>query len=78
VPINVDCIAAITGLPMDGEKPEKYLENKTKENAISNEIKEKYGTDRGNRGIGINDINDPAMIFSPRLLEFKLMRKCRK
>jgi hypothetical protein len=43
VPINVDLIAAITGLPMDGEKPEQYLEEKMKEKSISDEIKVKYG-----------------------------------
>jgi hypothetical protein len=63
---------------MDGEKPEKYLEDKTKEKAISNEIKEKYGTERGNRGIRISDINDPVTRFSTRLLGCKLMHKCRK
>jgi hypothetical protein len=60
VPINVDLITEITGLPTDGEKPEQYLEDKTQEKAISDEIKVKYGTERGNRGIKINDINDPA------------------
>jgi hypothetical protein len=59
VPINVDLIAEITGLPTDGEKPEQYLEDKTKEKSISDEIKVKYGAERGNRGIRINDINDP-------------------
>jgi hypothetical protein len=78
VPINVDLIATITGLPMDGEKPEQYLEDKTKEKAISDEIKENYGTDRGNRGININDINDPATRFTTRLLGCNLMHKCRK
>jgi hypothetical protein len=78
VPINVDLIATITGLPTDGEKPEKYLEDKTKEKAISDEIKEKYGTERGNRGIWISDINDPVTRFSTRLLGCKLMHKCRK
>jgi hypothetical protein len=34
VPINVDLIAVITRLPMDGEKLEKYLEDKTKEKSI--------------------------------------------
>jgi hypothetical protein len=46
VPINVDLIATIMGLPMDGEKPEQYLEDKTKEKSISDEIKEKYGGER--------------------------------
>jgi hypothetical protein len=32
LPINVDLIAAIIGLPMDGENPEKYLEEKNKTN----------------------------------------------
>jgi hypothetical protein len=78
VPINVDLIAEITGLPTDGEKPEQYLEDKTKEKSISDEIKEKYGIERGNRGIRINDINDPVTRFATRLLGCKLMRKCRK
>jgi hypothetical protein len=56
--INVDLIAAITGLPIDGEKPEQYLEDKTKAKSISDEIREKYGGERGNMGIRISDIND--------------------
>jgi hypothetical protein len=59
VSINVYPISEITGLPTDGEKLEQYLEEKTKEKSISNEIKVKYGTERGNRGIKINGINDP-------------------
>jgi hypothetical protein len=78
MPINVDLITTITGLPTDGEKPEKYLEDKTKEKSISDEIKAKYGTERGNRGIRISDINDPATRFATRLLGCKLMRKCPK
>jgi hypothetical protein len=78
VPINIDLIAMITGLPTDGEKSEQYLEDKTKEKSISDEIKEKYGTERGNRGIRINDINDPVTRFATRLLGCKLMHKCPK
>jgi hypothetical protein len=68
VPINVNLITTITRLPTDGEKPEQYLEDKTKAKSISNEIKAKYGTEKGNRGIRINDINDPATQFSTRFL----------
>jgi hypothetical protein len=53
------------------------MEDKTKEKAISDEIKEKYDTNRGNRGIKISEINDPTTIFSIRLLACKIMRKCR-
>jgi hypothetical protein len=75
VPINVDLIAKITGIPMDGEKPKRYLEDKTKAKSISNEIKAKYGTERGNKGIRISDINDLATRFATRLLGFKIMCK---
>jgi hypothetical protein len=76
VPINFDLIVDITGIPIDGEKPKKYLEEKAREKSISNEIKEKYGTERGNRGIKINNINDLATRFATRIIDCKLMRKC--
>jgi hypothetical protein len=60
VPINVDLISTITRLPTDGEKPEQYMEDKTKAKAISDEIKAKYGMERGNRGIRLNNINNHA------------------
>jgi hypothetical protein len=63
IPINVYLIVAITGLPTDREKPKQYLEDKMKVKAISDEIKEKYGVDRGNKGIRINEINDHATHF---------------
>jgi hypothetical protein len=68
MPINVYLIATIIGFPKDGEKQEKYLEDKTKEKAIFDEIKEKYGMDRRNKGIKICDINDPITRFATRLL----------
>jgi hypothetical protein len=68
VPININLIAMITGLPIYGEKSDQYLEDKTKVKAISDEMKEKHGAERGNRGIRINDINDPMTRFATRLL----------
>jgi hypothetical protein len=64
--INVDLIAIITWLPTNGEKREQYLEDKTKEKSISDELKDKYGVERGNRGIMIRDINDPVTQFATR------------
>jgi hypothetical protein len=43
VPITVDLISTITGLPTDGKNIEQYLEDETRAKAISNEIKTKYG-----------------------------------
>jgi hypothetical protein len=68
MPIIVYFITTITEIPMDEENLEKYLEDKTKEKSISDEIKAKYGIERGNRGIKISDINDLAMIFATRIL----------
>jgi hypothetical protein len=47
VSINFYLIAQITGLPTDGEKPEKYLKDETKEKSMFDEIKAKYGIYRG-------------------------------
>jgi hypothetical protein len=69
--INVDMIKTITRLPTDGEKPKQYLEDKTKAKGTSDEIKAKYGMERGNRGIRINDINDPATRFTTLTLRMK-------
>jgi hypothetical protein len=78
VHITVELIVGITGLPTDGEKSEKYLEEKTRAKAISDEIMDNYGAERGNRGMRINDINDPAKRFATRFLRCKLMHKCHK
>jgi hypothetical protein len=59
VSIYVYLIAYITCLPIDGEKPEQYLDDKTKEKTLAKEMKNKYGTERGSRGIIINQIIEP-------------------
>jgi hypothetical protein len=64
MPVNVDLIATITGLPTNGEKPEQYLEDKNKAKSILDEIKDKYGMERGNRGIKISDNNVPVTQFA--------------
>jgi hypothetical protein len=50
VSIDVDLIAEITGLPTDGENPTQYLDDKTKEKALAEEMKKTYGTERGSHG----------------------------
>jgi hypothetical protein len=54
ISIYVYLIAIITGLPIDGEKLEQYLDDKTKEKYLVEEMKKKYGTERGSWGIIIN------------------------
>jgi hypothetical protein len=47
VSINFDLITTITGLPTDGEKLEQYMDDKTKENALAEELKKTHETKTG-------------------------------
>jgi hypothetical protein len=78
VPIDVDLIAKITGFPTSGVNPEDYLDNKSRDKEIAEEVKAQFGTNRGTRGLIIKDINDHATKFSTKLMACKLLRKCRK
>jgi hypothetical protein len=51
VPITVELIMQITGLTTGGMDPTLVLDNKSKEKTLAEEMKKKYGTDRGTRGI---------------------------
>lgn len=78
VSIDVKLIAKLIGLLTDEVKPEKYLDEKIKEKSIVEEVKETFGTDRGNRGMIIRNINDPITRFMKNLMACKLLRKCHK
>jgi hypothetical protein len=56
--IIVELIAQITGLPIWGMDPALFLDDKAKEKALVEEMKKKYGTSRGKRGIIIKRINN--------------------
>jgi hypothetical protein len=51
--IIVDLIAQIIGLPTRGMDPTLILDDKSKEKALVEEMKKKYGITRGTRGIMI-------------------------
>jgi hypothetical protein len=78
VSIDVDLIIEITRLPPSGEKLEQYLDEKTKEKSMENEIKNKYGTNKGSVGMVIKNINESANKFAKKLMPCKLLRKARK
>jgi hypothetical protein len=58
VSIDVELIAHITGFPSRGMDIAQFLNDKTKEKSIAEEMNKKYDTDRGMRGIIIKRIND--------------------
>jgi hypothetical protein len=54
------------------------LEIKSRDKEIVEAVKAQFRTDRGNKGIVIKDINDPATRFSTNIMAYELLRKCRK
>jgi hypothetical protein len=78
VQLDVALITKITGLPTVGTQPEEYLDNKACEKEITEIVKAQFGTNRGNMGIVLRDINDDTTRFTNKLMACKLLRKCRK
>ena len=53
IPITIELIVQIIGLPTRGMDPMLILDDKSKEKALAEEMKKKYGTSRGMIGIMI-------------------------
>jgi hypothetical protein len=51
------------------------MDEKSKEKSMEDEIKNKYGTNRGSRGIIIRQINKPTTKFVTNMMACKLLRK---
>jgi hypothetical protein len=71
-------LRTLQGCHPRGMDPMQFLDDKTKEKALTEEMKNKYDTDRGTRGIIIKRINDVATQMAAKILACKLLRKCRK
>jgi hypothetical protein len=78
VSIDVELIAHITGLPSWGMEPAQFLEDKTKEKALVEEMKKKYDIERGSCGIIIKHISDIVIRMDTKIMACKLLKKCRK
>jgi hypothetical protein len=78
ISIDMDLISYITCIPSRGENPVQYLDDKTKEKALVEEMKNTYGTKRGSRGIIIKRISDTTTRLATKIMACKLIRKYRK
>jgi hypothetical protein len=78
VSIDVDLITYITWFPSRGMDREKFLEDKTKEKSLAEEMKNKYDTERGSHGIIIRHISDIATRMATKIMACKFLRKCCK
>jgi len=57
---------------------EYFLDEKDREKELAEEMKNKYDTDRGTRGIIIKRIKNVATHLGTKILACKLLRKCRR
>jgi hypothetical protein len=78
IPIIVDLITQISGLPSQGMDPMLILDDKSKEKVLAEETNKKYGTSRGTRGIIIKQINNAVKQLGANILACKLLRKFHK
>jgi hypothetical protein len=76
ISIYIEVISFITSLPSNGENPMDYLDDKTKEKALAEEMKKTYGIERDSRTIIIKRINDAATRMAMKLMGCKLVHKC--
>jgi hypothetical protein len=76
--INIELISQIIGLPTRGMDPVLILDEKSKEKALVEEMKKKYGIARGMRDIKIKRINNTTIQLGANILACKFLRKCHK
>jgi hypothetical protein len=60
IPITIELIVQIIGLPTRGMDPMLILDDKSKEKTLEEEMKKKYSTARGTRHIIIKQINNAS------------------
>jgi hypothetical protein len=78
VSINVEIMANITGFPSQGMDLAHFLDDKARDKDLEEEMKKKYETERGTRGIIIKRINDVTTQLGMKILSCKLLRKCHR
>jgi hypothetical protein len=78
VSIDVELMANITGFPSRGMDPMHFLDDKSREKALDEEMKKKYGINRGKRGIIIKRINNSMTQLGAKILACKLLIKCHR
>jgi hypothetical protein len=78
VSIDIELIAFIIGLPSNGEKPAQYLDDKTKEKALTEEMKKTCGMERGSCKIILKRISNIITRMATQLMACKLLHKCHK
>jgi hypothetical protein len=61
-----------------GETPTQFLDDKTKEKALVEEMKKTYATERGLCGLIIKCISDATTRMATKIMAYKLLKNHRK
>ena len=68
VSINIVLIVLIIGLPSMGKSPIQYLDEKSEEKDLAEEMNKTYGIERGLHRIIIKRINDAATRMTKKIM----------
>jgi hypothetical protein len=79
-PIHIDValISKITVFPTVSALSEDFLEKKSHEKELAEQVKAHFIMTKGNKGIIIKEINDDATRLSCKLMMCNLLRKCHR
>ena len=76
IPINLDKVVQITGLPKYRVDRAQFFMEKEKYKEITNILKETYNLKKNNKGYEVASINDKFVCFKTKALASKVLQKC--
>ena len=74
IPVTVDLIASITGLPKAGEDPTQYIRGRDTDKRLAKQLKEFFGLQHDGHAYCIDRINSQVMRISVRILVSKVVQ----
>ena len=77
VPVTVELISQINGLPMKGGNQSKYFHGKDNNKRLASRLKNKYDVIHDKRAYVISTINDHVVQVTTKMLAIKMVRKNR-
>ena len=73
IPVTVDLIASITGLPKVGEDSMQYIRGRDMDKKLANQLKERFSLEQDGRAYHIDSINSQMVHIGARILASKVV-----
>ena len=74
IPVTIDLIASITGLPEAGEDLAQYLRGWDTDKKLAKQLEECFGSQRDGRAYRIYNINSQEVCIGARILASNIVR----